>query len=118
MFFARLIWRHFLAGSLSQNVVSTLVRRGWHPSSPQFVACQTRVESDLNIVWPGLDGGIEKQAFHQHAELCMVQQMTPRIHRIQLTLESGMSWNPGQFAKLLPLDLADDPRCYSMVTSG
>ena len=86
--------------------------------SGAFLACQTRVESDLNIVWPGLDGGIEKHALHQYAELCMVQQMTPRIHRIQLTLESGMSWNPGQFAKLLPLDLADEPRCYSMVTSG
>src|SRR5439155_18279589 len=59
MFFARLIWRHFLAGSLSQNVVSTLVRRGCHPLSPQLLACRTKAALPsksspriISFIWP------------------------------------------------------------------
>lgn len=81
-----------------------------------YLACQTRVESDLYIDWPQLTATTSTQA--QVAYLLKIEKMTSRIHRVQLRLSSAVDWHAGQFAKLLPDGLTLEPRCYSMVHDG
>ncbi len=81
-----------------------------------YLACQTRVTSDLRIDWPQL---LATPATHrQVAYLLNIEKMTSRIHRIQLRLTTESNWSAGQFAKLLPEGLDLEPRCYSMVHDG
>lgn len=78
-----------------------------------YLACQTKVESDLQIAWPQLleHASTSKQtALLQH-----IEQMTSRIYRVQLRLSTAASWSAGQFSQLLPEGLGLEPRCYSMV---
>lgn len=78
-----------------------------------YLACQTRVESDLLIDWPQLLETTSTQK--QSAVLQHIEAMTPRIYRIQLRLSKAASWTAGQFAQILPQGLHLEPRCYSMV---
>ena len=87
-------------------------------SAGAYLACQLKVESDMLIEWPGLDDPSTQQQTVHVAELHSIRQMTPRIFRIELQLESSLKWRPGQFAKLLPFGLTGTPRCYSLVNRG
>lgn len=85
-------------------------------SAGMYLACQTRVESDLLIDWPQLQENTSTQ--RQDAVLQHIEAMTPRIYRIQLRLSKATSWTAGQFAQLLPQGFQLEPRCYSMVFGG
>jgi NAD(P)H-flavin reductase/ferredoxin len=83
-----------------------------------YLACQLKVESDMRIEWPGLTDASVKPTPAHLATLHSIQQMTPRIFRVTLQLETALQWEPGQFAKLVAAGVSTTPRCYSLVNRG
>ncbi|WP_432719547.1 2Fe-2S iron-sulfur cluster-binding protein [Jeongeupia wiesaeckerbachi] len=80
-----------------------------------YLACQTSVQSDMVVVWSGVEANSSVKLV---ARLLDARQLTPRIYQIRLKLDSPLSWRAGQFARLLPSELAIQPRSYSMVAGG
>lgn len=80
-----------------------------------YLACQTSVQSDMEVEWVGAQ---ECAGPVLAAQLVHIRPMTPRIRRVQLRMEAPLSWRAGQFARLSPAELGAVPRCYSMVAAG
>lgn len=85
-------------------------------ASGAYLACQTSVQSDMELAWHV--GAAEPAVSTLAARLVDIRRMTPRIGRVQLHMDTPLSWRAGQFARLSPAELGSIPRCYSMVTAG
>ncbi|MGZ8301654.1 MAG: 2Fe-2S iron-sulfur cluster-binding protein [Telluria sp.] len=85
-------------------------------ASGAFLACQTSVQSDMEVEWHAAAAAAAVPELA--AQLVDIRKMTPRIRRVQLRMAAPLSWRAGQFARLSPAELGSAPRCYSMVAAG